>query len=134
MNAKILTLIRNGSFSALGLVLLAYALAVLWSGRPDPVPSLIPAFAGIATGIIVTVTAFLGDRNAAAITWDELTRSEWARSLRGGYWVAVWLYAVFGVLLYTDVVTGPQAFAAMGTLTGAAPFLFFLRSWLRGRA
>lgn len=134
MTSTTLATIRNISFSTLGLILLSYAVAVLITGRPDPVSPIFPSAAGILTALIVTLTARMGSGKAAAVAWDELTLAEWGRSLRGGYWVAIWLYAVFGVLLYLDTVTFPQAFAAMGTLTGAAPFLVFLRSWRRGRA
>jgi len=134
MKAETITLIRNASFSLLGLLLLAYAVGVLLSGRPDPVSPWIPGLAGIVTAIVVTTASFMGERKASAIAWDELTRSEWGRSLRGGYWVAIWLYPVFAVLMITDIVSGPQTFASMGTLTGAAPFLLFLRAWIRGRA
>lgn len=133
MKAHTMTMIRNSSFSLLGLILLSYAIAVLVTGRPDPVSPIIPSAAGFLTAIIVTVAARMGQGNAASITWDELTRSEWNKSLKSAYWVAVWLYAPFGLMLYFDLVTFSQAFAAMGTLTGAAPFLVFMKSWIQGR-
>ncbi len=133
MTATTLTLIRNTSFSLLGLILLGYALAVLITGRPDPVSPIVPGAAGILTGIVVTLTARMATGKAAGITWDELTRATWRQALIGGYWVAVWLYALFGLGLYLDLVSPEQSFAAMGTLTGAAPFLMFLTAWVRGR-
>ena len=133
MTAPTLTLIRNGSFSLLGLILLAYAAAVLATGRPDPVSPILPGAAGILTGIIVTLTARMATGKAAGIAWDELTRATWRRALTGGYWVAIWLYALFGLGLYLDLVTPAQSFAAMVTLTGAAPFLICLANWVRGR-
>ncbi len=133
MNATTIATIRNGSFSLLGLVLLGYALAVLFVGRPDPMPPWVPGLAGALTALVVTLISRLNTRAAVSVAWDELTRSEWARSLRGGYWMAVWMYAAFGLALFNDIVTYPQAFAAMGTLTGAAPCLLFLRAWIKGR-
>ncbi len=133
MNAKSLTLTRNTLFSLLGLVLLSYGVGVLITGRPDPFWPLAPAVAGGITALVVTLGALLGGRKAAAITWDEMARHEWHGCLQFGYWVAVWLYPLFAVLLINDVVDFPQAFAAMGTLTGGAPFLMFLVKWIRGR-
>lgn len=133
MNGQQLAGFRNIAFSALGLILAAYAIGVLVTGRPDPVSPLVPSLAGIIVAFLVSTTAWLSRKGAAGIAWDELVRSTWKSALRRGYWVAVWLYAVFGLALYNDLVTFPQAFAAMGTLTGAAPFLFFLVAWIRGR-
>jgi len=133
MTATGLTLIRNSAFSALGLILLAYGLAVILTGQPDPVSPIIPGAASAITALLVTATARAATAKAARITWDELTRSEWARAMQTGWWVAVWMYPVFGLALFTDLVTPAQTFAAMGTLTGAAPFLWFLLAWLRGR-
>ncbi len=133
MNSRTLTLIRNTSFSLLGLILLAYGLGVLVTGRPDPFPWWVTAGAGIATALAVSVASGLAGRRAAAIAWDELAREEWKTCLAFGYWVAVWLYPLFAVLMAFSMVDQVQAFAAMGTLTAASPFLLFLSKWLRGR-
>ncbi|MDQ7080436.1 MAG: hypothetical protein Q9M41_07185 [Paracoccaceae bacterium] len=133
MNARTLTMIRNTSFSLLGLILLAYGLGVLVTGRTEPFPWWVTAVAGIATAVVVTSASLLAGRRAAAITWDELALEEWKDCLRLGYWVAVWLYPLFAVLIGLSLVDLPQSFAAMGTLTASAPFLLFLSKWLRGR-
>ncbi len=133
MTAKSLTLLRNSLFSLLGLVLVSYAIGVLLTGRPDPFWPLAPAIAGGVTALVVSLGALIAGRRASAVTWDEMARREWHGCLRFGYWVAVWLYPVFAMLLLTDRVDYPQAFAAMGTLTGAAPFLMFLAKWIKGR-
>jgi len=133
MTTKSLTLTRNIVFSLLGLTLLSYALGVFIAGRPDPFWPLAPALAGGVTALVVTLGGLIAGRKAAAITWDEMARHEWRGCLQFGYWVAVWLYPIFAVLLINDAVDYTQAFAAMGTLTGAAPFLMFLAKWIRGR-
>jgi len=133
MNARTLTLTRNISFSLLGLILLAYALGVLVTGRPDPFPWWVTAAAGIGTAIVVSGASMLAGRRASAIAWDELAREEWRDCLRFGFWVAVWLYPLFAVLMALSLLDWNQSFAAMGTLTAAAPFLAFLSKWLRGR-
>jgi len=133
MTAPTLTLIRNTSFSLLGLILLAYGLGVLITGSPQPFAWWVTAAAGIATAVIVTLASLLAGRRVAAITWDELALEEWKGCLRFGYWVAVWLYPLFAVLIGLSLVDLPQSFAAMGTLTASAPFLLFLSKWLRGQ-
>ena len=49
------------------------------------------------------------------------------------YWVALLLYPIFGLLLSFGWVAPGVAFAAMGTLTGAAFLLLFVWFDLRGR-
>ena len=133
MTARNLTLIRNGSFSLLGLILLAYAVGVLLMGTPEPFPWWITAMAGIGTGVVVSVAAAIAGRKAARAAWDEMVREEWRRCLSFGFWVAVWLYPLFAVLIGLSLVTWNQAFAAMGTLTAASPFLLMMVKWLQGR-
>ena len=41
------------------------------------------------------------------------------------YWIELTLYPIFGILMTTGAVALPTAFAAMGTLTGAAYLLLF---------
>lgn len=134
MSARTLTVIRNGSFSLLGVVLLIYAIGVLLSGTPAFISPWLPAAAGVVTAAVVTLAAMAAGGSAKAVAWDELAREEWRACLRLGFWVAVWLYPVFAVLHYgMGVVDADQSFAAMGTLTAAAPFLRFLAKWLAGR-
>jgi len=133
MQHRTLTLIRNACFSLLGLVLFSYSISVLVMGNPAPVSPLIPALSGVVTAIIVGLAALVAGRHSSAIAWDEMARYEWHKCLRFGYWVAVWSYPIFAVLLVNNVVDFPSAFAAMGTLAGASPFLMFLWKWTRGR-
>ncbi len=133
MNARTLTLLRNASFSLLGLVLLAYGLGVLVTGSPEPFASWITAAAGIATAVVTSGAAALAGRRATQVAWDEMAREEWRRCLGFGFWVAVWLYPLFALLIGLSVVDWRQAFAAMGTLTAAAPFLLLMVKWAQGR-
>lgn len=133
MTSDSLSLIRNGSFAALGLILLGYACAVLLTGRPDPVSPIIPGAAGVLCALITWGTARMAASGAGRAAWDEQVRTEWNRAVRRGWYVAIWLYPIFALFLAQEMIGWGQAFAAMGTLTGAAPFLFFLASWGRGR-
>ena len=133
MTARTLALVRNGSFSLLGLILLAYAAGVLLTGSPEPFPWWITATAGVSTAAVTSGAAALAGRKATQVTWDEMARTEWRRCLSFGFWVAVWLYPLFALLIGLSLADWKQAFAAMGTLTAAAPFLLFLVKWLRGR-
>ena len=49
------------------------------------------------------------------------------------FWIALMLYPIFGVLIATGTVALPSAFAAMGTLTGAAYLLLFTYYGAMGR-
>ena len=133
MSARTLTLVRNGSFSLLGLVLLAYAVGVLLTGSPEPFAWWITVAAGIGTAVVTSGVAAIAGRKATQVAWDEMAREEWRRCLGFGFWVAVWLYPLFAVLIGLSLVGWNQAFAEMGTLTAAAPFLLLMVKWLQGR-
>ncbi len=133
MSAKSLMLLRNTFFSALGVILASYGVMVLASGRPDPFWPLAPALAGVITALVVSLGVWLAGRKTAAVAFDEYSRHEWHSSLRLGFWVAIWLYPLFAVLLVNNIVDYPQAFAAMGTLAAATPFLSFFAKWVGGR-
>ena len=46
------------------------------------------------------------------------------------FWIALMMYPIFGILMTTGAVALPTAFAAMGTLTGAAYLLLFTYAYL----
>ncbi|MEM1065594.1 MAG: hypothetical protein AAF771_16830 [Pseudomonadota bacterium] len=126
--------IRLIALSATGLVCLAYALFALALGRPDPFSPWIPLGIGVFAAATIALTAFAAGDDAAEIATDELYFAESHRAQRIGYWIAVALYPAFGVALGSGWVSYPVAFAAMGTLTGAAFLLSFAILNLRGAA
>ncbi|MDQ7071413.1 MAG: hypothetical protein Q9M48_11880 [Rhodobacterales bacterium] len=130
MNFALLSRLRLASFLLAGLTCLIYAILALLFDRPDPVPFWIPGVVGALTGLFGLITGVFLPR-VSSVVWDELSRNEWSRSVQFGYWVAVALYPIAGAFLYADLFAWPTLFAAMGTLTGAAPLLCF--AWLDTR-
>ena len=127
-----LTRIRQIALGATGVACLSYAVLALALGRPDPMPGWIPGAFGILAGVIITATHLLAGKRAARAANDELQRAENRRALAISYWVALALYPLFGLLLALGYLTYPTAFAAMGTLTGAAYLLLTTAFDLRG--
>jgi hypothetical protein len=132
LNTENLSRLRAAVLGLTGVCCLVYAGLVLATGRPDPVYAFLPATFGILAAIIVTIAFVLARPNQVSGAKDELFRVENARALAFGYWVAVLLYPVFALVLAFGWLSYPAAFAAMGTLTGAAYLLPF--AVLTGRA
>lgn len=130
MNFVLMSRLRFLGFALTGATCLAYAILALVLGRPNPFPSWIPGAFGAMTGLFGVVTGVFMPR-VANVLWDELSKIEWSKSLQFGYWVAIALYPLAGIFLYFDTFAWDTLFAAMGTLTGAAPLLCF--AWLDAR-
>lgn len=127
--ANIRTFVLGGT----GIICLVYACMALLLGRPDPMPFWIPGLAGLCSGIIITLAArAAGPRNTEQAV-DEGYLADTHRAQRFAYWVSLLLYPVFGLLLMQGWVSWSVAFAAMGTLTGAAYLLLFVWFDLQGR-
>ncbi|MEO1689634.1 MAG: hypothetical protein AAFU61_17210, partial [Pseudomonadota bacterium] len=120
ISADLIARIRHHTLSLTGFACLAYALAALALGRPDPAPIWIPGALGVFAALAITAAFAWAPKAQAAMADDELTQAQVARALRIGYWVAVFLYPIFGLMQFAGLVDWPTAFAAMGTLTGAA--------------
>jgi apolipoprotein N-acyltransferase len=123
--------LRRVALGGTGLLCLIYAGGVLVTGRPDPMPFWIPGAAGVVALIVITLGLRMDRRNMSAM--DEGYLADWGRAQRHAYWIALWLYPLFGVLLAAGVITFPAAFAAMGTLSGAAVLILFVIYDMRGR-
>lgn len=130
--AHTVVLVRQVTLGLTGLVCAAYAVLAVLLGRPDPISAWIPGGLGIVSAIVITISFALTDEKGARIAKDELYRAESDRAQRIAYWVALFLYPVFGVFLSQGWVSFPVAFAAMGTLSGAAFLLIFVFLNARG--
>lgn len=126
--------IRVVVFGLTGFVCLFYAVLALVNGRPDPFSPWIPGVFGVASAIAVFVALLAAGSRNAAMARDEGFSHDFRRAQGVGYWIALLLYPVFGYLLTNGLVTYSVAFAAMGTLTGAAFLLLFVWFDLKGRA
>ena len=131
--ADTLARLRRATLGATGLVCLAYALAALAMDRPDPFAFWLPGAFGVASAFIITLALNVTDRKSAKAATDEGYRADTHRAARVAYWIALALYPLFGVLLASGLTTFPTAFAAMGTLTGAAFLLLFTLFDWQGR-
>ena len=128
-----LSSIRAIALGLTGMICLAYAVLSLLYMRPDPMPFWIPGLAGVAAWLAIMFgTIGAGTKNTER-AFDEGYRSDNHRAERAAYWVALLLYPIFAVPLIQGWVSFDVAFAAMGTLTGAAYLLPV--AWLdyRGR-
>ncbi len=128
------SMIRACMLGFAGLLCLTYATLALLLGRPDPMPWWIPGAAGLASAVIVWGAAIVAGHRVAARASDERFRADNGRAMQLAYWVALLLYPVFAVPLHERWLGWPTAFAAMGTLSGAAYLLLFAWFGLRLRA
>ena len=111
-------------FAIMGLTCLACAVLALLQVRPDPFPFWIPGILGIISAALIFALAAAGRKNAKH-AFDEDYIMDKRRGEAHAFWVALMLYPIFGILMATGTVALPTAFAAMGTLTGAAYLLLF---------
>lgn len=131
MTVEKLQILRRWVFLIIGLTCVGYAMMYLvlgMSGGPNP---FLPGVIGLLGGATIWGACFVSGHSIAEAVFDELSRQEWGQALKFGYWLAVGLYPVFGLLLWLDLVEPQQSFAVMGTLTGGVPLLYY--SWLDGR-
>ena len=116
---------RRIMFAITGLTCLAYAVLALLQMRPDPFPFWIPGILGLISEVLIFAMAAAAGRKSAQQAFDEGYIMDKSCAEAHAFWVVLMLYPIFGVLMATGAVALPTAFAAMGTLTGAAyPLLF----------
>ncbi len=120
-----LSTFRRIMFAITGLTCLAYAGLALVQMRPDPFPFWIPGILGLISAALIFALAAAAGRNTAQQTFDEGYIMDKRRAEAQAFWVALMLYPIFGLFMATGAVALPTAFAAMGTLTGAAYLLLF---------
>ncbi|MGH1459715.1 MAG: hypothetical protein ACRBBT_12530 [Paracoccaceae bacterium] len=126
ISAETIIRTRQLALAVTGLTCVLYAALALSTGQPDPLPFWLPGGVGIAAGIVITLSFVFAGRRPSRAAKDELYRRESALAQRIGYWTALALYPIFGLALAAGWVSFPVAFAAMGTLTGAAYLLPFV--------
>lgn len=131
MTVESLQFIRRSVFLAIGLTCVGYAAMYLLLGVSGTLDPFVPGIVGQLGAAILWGACLIGGYLVAGVVFDELSRKEWGQALRFGYWLAVALYPVFGLLLWQGLVEPVQALAVMGTLTGGVPLLYYF--WLDGR-
>jgi len=116
-----------------GLTCLTYAVLALLLGRADPMPWWIPGIAGVGSALVISIAAFAAGKRNTQQAIDEGYFADTHKAQRLAFWIALFLYPLFGILLANDAVNFQVAFAAMGTLTGAAFLLLFVWFDIKGR-
>ena len=120
-----LSTFRRIMFAITGLTCLAYAALALLQMRPDPFPFWTPGILGLISAALIFALATAAGRKNAKQAFDKSYIMDKRRAEAHAFWVALMLYPIFGGLMAMGAVALPTAFAAMGTLTGAAYLLLF---------
>ena len=116
---------RGIMFAIMGLTCLAYAVLALLQMRPDPFPFWIPGSLGLISAALIFALASAAGRKRVQQAFDEGYIMDKRRAQAHAFWIALMLYPIFGILMTTGAVALHTAFAAMGTLTGAAYLSLF---------
>jgi hypothetical protein len=115
---------RRIMFAITGLTCLACAPLALLQVRPDPFPFWIPGILGIISAALIFALAAVGRKNAKQAFVEGYIMDK-RRAQAHAFWIAMIFLPIFGVFMATGTVALPTAFAAMGTLAGAAYLLLF---------
>ncbi len=115
---------RRIMFAITGLTCLASAALALLQVRPDPFPFWIPGILGIISAALIFALAAVGRKNAKQAFVEGYIMDK-RRAQAHAFWIAMIFLPIFGVFMATGTVALPTAFAAMGTLAGAAYLLLF---------
>ena len=107
-----------------GLTCLACAALALLQVRPDPFPFWIPSILGIIIAALIFALAAVGRKNAKQAFVEGYIMDK-RRAQAHAFWIAMIFLPIFGIFMATGTVALPTAFAAMGTLAGAAYLLLF---------
>lgn len=115
---------RRIMFAITGLTCLACAALALLQVRPDPFPFWIPSILGIIIAALIFALAAVGRKNAKQAFVEGYIMDK-RRAQAHAFWIAMIFLPIFGIFMATGTVALPTAFAAMGTLAGAAYLLLF---------
>ena len=124
LNTDSLSSFRRIMFAITGLTCLAYAALALLQVRPDPFPFWIPGILGIISAALIFALAAVGRKNAKQAFVEGYIMDK-RRAQAHAFWIAMIFLPIFGIFMATGTVALPTAFAAMGTLAGAAYLLLF---------
>ena len=133
MGPETIATIRTAALGVTGIGCLAYAVAALVLGRPDPVAWYWPSVVGLLAGVAITLASRAAGRAAARAATDELFRLVWQRASAHAYWLSMAIFALFAVLGAAGFVPWPAGAAAMGCLMGASFLFLFVLHDLRMR-
>jgi hypothetical protein len=124
LTSDLLSSFRRIMFAITGLTCLACAALALLQVRPDPFPFWIPSILGIISAALIFALAAAGRKNAKQAFVEGYIMDK-RRAQAHAFWIAMIFLPIFGIFMATGTVALPTAFAAMGTLAGAAYLLLF---------
>jgi len=133
MNADRISLIRTVCLGLTGVSCVAYSVLALASGVPNPVGWYWPGALGLASGLVITIAAFMGGKSEARAATDELYKAVSHRAERQAYWVSMALFVIVAVSCAWGLMPWDTGFAVFGTLMGASFLLLFVYHDLRMR-
>jgi hypothetical protein len=119
-------------YAITGLTCLACAALALLQVRPDPFPFWIRGILGIISAALIFALAAVGRKNAKQAFVEGYIMDK-RRAQAHAFWIAMIFLPIFGIFMATGTVALPTAFAAMGTLAGAAYLLLFTYCDAMGR-
>ena len=134
LTSETLSTFRRIMFAITGLTCLAYAGLAIAQMRPNPFPFWIPGILGLISAALIFALSRAAGCTSAEQAFDESYVMDKRRAEAHAFWIALMLYPIFGIFMATGAVSLPTAFAAMGTLTGAAYLLLFTYYDAMGRA
>ena len=126
LSAEKIARVRNFSFGATGLIGLLYAVLVVFTKRPDPMPWWLPGTVGLLSATLIFSTFRRAGPVPVQQATDELFKRCGDKAHRFGFWSALLLYPFFGFLIATGALCLTLAFPIMGTLTAVAYLLSFV--------
>ena len=106
-----------------GLSCLLYAILAVTQNTPQPIWWFVPTAMGVIAGVGTFVAFAMADPASRCMATDEMYTLITHRAQRHAYWLFLGLYPAFAVIIMTTGLEWNTAFAAMGTLTGAAYLL-----------
>ncbi len=120
MTSELFSNVRVTVLGLTGLVCLAYGVGAVTMGTPQPFAFWVPGIFGVASAVLIFITAIVVGNESARRATDEGYVADRKQAESFGFWVAVLLYPAFAAPLWQGWVSYPTAYAAMGTLTAAA--------------
>ena len=125
--------VRTLSLGITGVACVLYALGVIVTGRPNPVPWYIPGAMGMASALLISLTAIWAGQRAAVAATDELYRMVRDRAERGAYWLSMALFVAVALSAGAGLIGWREGFVVLGCLMGASFLLLFVWHDLRLR-
>ncbi|MBT5930655.1 MAG: hypothetical protein HOH32_10875 [Rhodobacteraceae bacterium] len=126
LSAEKIARVRSFSFGATGLICGLYAVLVVFTQQPDPLPWWLPGSVGLLSVAIIFGTFCRAGPVPVQQATDELFKRCAEKAHRFGFWSALLLYPFFGFLISTGALSLSLAFPIMGTLTATAYLLSFV--------